>query len=110
MPGLAPRRRWLPDQARNSAPSRRSFGSTSGEDACTPHPTQKPLELFKRPILNHTEPDEIVYDPFLGSGTCLIAAEETGRRCFGLELDPRWCDVIRDRYTAYVSANKGGRR
>jgi DNA modification methylase len=81
-------------------------GRGKGEDACTAHPTQKPLELFTRPILNHTQPGELVYDPFLGSGTCLIAAEKTGRRCFGLELDPRWCDVIRDRYAAFVAADR----
>jgi DNA modification methylase len=75
-----------------------SFGGGGGEDACTAHPTQKPLQLFLQPILNHTSMGEIVYEPFCGSGTGLIAAEKTGRRCFALELDPAWCDVIRDRY------------
>jgi DNA modification methylase len=56
------------------------FGASPAEDACTAHPTQKPLELFERPILNHTEPGAIVYDPFCGSGTSLIAAAKTGRR------------------------------
>ena len=83
------------------------FGSKQAEDAVTPHPTQKPLELFTRPILNHTRPGEIVYEPFCGSGTCLIAAEQTGRRCFALELDPRWCDVIRDRYHAFAAREQG---
>lgn len=69
-----------------------------GDEVATAHPTQKPLELFERPILNHTEPNAIVYDPFCGSGTCLIAAERHNRRCFAIELDPAWCDVIRDRY------------
>jgi DNA modification methylase len=80
-----------------------------GEDASTPHPTQKPLLLFQRPILNHTQEGEIVYEPFAGSGSCLIAAERTGRRCFALELDPAWCDVIRERYAAFVAAGKGER-
>jgi DNA modification methylase len=83
------------------------FGKTGTEDACTEHPTQKPLLLFERPIQNHTRPGEIVYDPFLGSGSCLIAAEQTGRRCYGLELDPRWCDLARDRYQALTSRNGG---
>jgi DNA modification methylase len=74
------------------------FGDRAGEDAVTAHPTQKPLELFTRPILNHTASGALVYDPFAGSGTCLIAAEQTGRRCVTVELDPAWCDVIRDRY------------
>jgi DNA modification methylase len=58
------------------------------------HPTQKPLELMRRPILNHTKRDEWVYDPFLGSGTTLMAAEATGRVCCGLELEPKYVDVI----------------
>jgi DNA modification methylase len=46
------------------------------------------------PIRNHTRRGELVYDPFLGSGTTLIAAETTGRICCGLELDPKYVDVI----------------
>lgn len=57
------------------------------------HPTQKPVELMRRPILNHTKRGELVYDPFLGSGTTLAAAELTGRVCCGLELDPLYVDV-----------------
>jgi DNA modification methylase len=83
------------------------FGHGGGEDASTPHPTQKPLELFERPILNHTARGAIVYEPFCGSGSCLIAAEKTGRRCFALELDPAWCDVIRERYASF-SGEKAG--
>jgi hypothetical protein len=48
-------------------------------------------------ILNHTKQGELVYDPFLGSGTTLVAAELTERVCFGLELDSRYCDVIIER-------------
>ena len=62
------------------------------------HPTQKPLELMRRPILNHTKRGELVYDPFLGSGTTLAAAELTGRVCCGLELDPKYVDVIIGRW------------
>ena len=61
-------------------------------------PTQKPMELMRRPILNHTKRGEAVYDPFLGSGTTLIAAELTGRTCYGIELDPKYIDVICQRY------------
>jgi DNA modification methylase len=84
------------------------FGDNSSEDAATAHPTQKPLELFTRPILNHVPLEGVVYDPFCGSGTCLIAAEKTGRRCFALELDPAWCDVIRERYTQFVERGGAG--
>jgi DNA modification methylase len=62
------------------------------------HPTQKPVELMRRPILNHIKRCELVYDPFLGSGTTLVAAELTERFCYGLELDPKYVDVIVERW------------
>jgi DNA modification methylase len=81
-----------------------SFGSGGrGEDAVTAHPTQKPLELFVRPILNHTRPADLVYDPFAGSGTSLIAADLHQRVCLAVELDPGWCDLIRHRYEQHQS-------
>jgi DNA modification methylase len=49
-------------------------------------------------MANSTEPDQIVYDPFLGSGTTLIAAHQLGRVCYGMELSPRYCDVIVKRW------------
>lgn len=66
------------------------------------HPTQKPLELMRRPILNHTKRGESVYDPFLGSGTTLMAAELTDRVCFGIELDPKYVDVIITRWQDFT--------
>jgi DNA modification methylase len=57
------------------------------------HPTQKPVEVMRRPLLNHTKRGELVYDPFLGSGTTLAAAELTERVCYGLELDPKFVDT-----------------
>ena len=68
---------------------------SSTEDSVTGHGTQKPIECMERPIRNH-EGD--VYDPFLGSGTTLIAAARQRRRCFGLEISPAYCDVIRKRW------------
>ena len=62
------------------------------------HPTQKPIALMRRSILNHTKRGELVYDPFLGSGTTLAAAEITGRVCCGLELDPKYADVVIERW------------
>jgi DNA modification methylase len=62
------------------------------------HPTQKPVELMRRPILNHTKRGELVYDPFLGSGTTLAAAEVTERVCYGMELDPKYVDVVVQRW------------
>ena len=68
--------------------------SGEAEDAATVHGTQKPVECMRRPILNNSAAGDAVYDPFLGSGTTLIAAEVTGRRCNGLEIDPRYVDVV----------------
>jgi DNA modification methylase len=62
------------------------------------HPTQKPVELMRRPIVNHTNTGELVYEPFLGSGTTLAAAELTERVCYGIELDPKYCDVVVQRW------------
>ena len=62
------------------------------------HPTQKPVDLMRRPILNHTKRGELVYEPFLGSGTTLAAAELTERVCCGMELDPKYVDVIVQRW------------
>jgi DNA modification methylase len=62
------------------------------------HPTQKPVDLMRRPILNHIKRGELVYEPFLGSGTTLAAAELTERVCCGMELDPKYVDVIVQRW------------
>jgi DNA modification methylase len=58
------------------------------------HGTQKPLECMQRPIENNSQRGDLVVDPFLGSGTTLIAAHRTGRRCYGVEIEPRYADVI----------------
>ena len=63
-------------------------------DQMTGHGTQKPVELMRRPLLNHTDRGAVVYDCFLGSGTTLVAAQDTGRICYGLEIDPAYVDVI----------------
>lgn len=64
----------------------------------TLHPTQKPVELPIRAIENSSQPGEIVLDFFGGSGSTLMGAELTGRRCYTTELDPIYCDVIVSRY------------
>ena len=61
------------------------------------------IELMRRPVLNHTRRGAAVYDPFLGSGTTLIAAELTGRVCYGMELDPKYVDVIVQRWQGFTS-------
>ena len=79
-----------------SASPKFMMGGT-GEDKFD-HPTQKPVDLMQRPVLNHTRRGELVYEPFLGSGTTLAAAEITGRVCYGLELDPKYVDVVVQRF------------
>ncbi len=69
------------------------------------HPTMKPIRLLAHFVRNSTLPGEIVLDPFGGSGSTMIAAEQLGRRCYMAELDPAYCDVIRDRYEAFVAAS-----
>jgi DNA modification methylase len=66
------------------------------------HPTQKPLELAERAIRNSSLRGQIVLDTFLGSGTALIAAQRLSRRCFGIEIDPHYCDVTVRRWIAFV--------
>jgi len=62
------------------------------------HPTTKPLDLMRRLILNGTRIGDVVYDGFLGSGTTLLACEQTKRVCIGVELDPEYCQTIIDRF------------
>jgi DNA modification methylase len=66
------------------------------------HPTMKPVALMERAIINSTLPNGLVLDPFLGSGSTLIACEKTGRTCYGLELDPKYADVIIKRWEDYT--------
>jgi len=73
-------------------------GYHSDREDSTPHGTQKPLECMARPIRHHGGEGDDIYDPFLGSGTTLIAAEQLGRRCIGIEIDPGYCDVIVERW------------
>ena len=61
------------------------------------HPTEKPLELFATPILLHTQRGDVCYEPFSGSGTHLCAAENTGRRCFAMEIEPAFVAVALER-------------
>jgi DNA modification methylase len=62
------------------------------------HPTEKPVELFVRPMKKHTKPGDVVFEPFSGSGSQLIAAERTGRRCRAIEITPAYIDVAIKRW------------
>jgi DNA modification methylase len=75
---------------------------SGGQDTETAHGTQKPVECMRRPMLNNSKPGEAIYDPFLGSGTTLIAAETTGRFCLSIEIDPLYVDVAIRRWQAFT--------
>ena len=95
---------WTGDRKQTtlwSIANRSAFGG-SLDDTSTPHGTQKPVECMRRPILNHTTPGQAVYDPFGGSGTTLIAAETTRRRCAAMEIDPVYVDVAVLRWQSYT--------
>lgn len=66
------------------------------------HPTMKPIELVARAVQNSSKPEDIVLDLFGGSGSTLMACEQTGRSCYMMELDPKYCDVIIRRWEAYT--------
>ena len=66
------------------------------------HPTMKPLEILNQLITDGSKKEMIVFDPFLGSGSTLIACEQTGRSCYGLELSPAYCDVIIERWENFT--------
>jgi DNA modification methylase len=72
------------------------------------HPTQKPVEIYGNFIRVSTQKDEIILEPFCGSGTAIIAAEHLGRKCRAMELDPKYCSVIIERWEA-LTENKAER-
>lgn len=66
------------------------------------HPTMKPIALITKAINNSTKAEDVILDLFGGSGSTLIACEQTNRTCYMMELDPRYCDVIRKRYAKFI--------
>jgi DNA modification methylase len=66
------------------------------------HPTQKPVEISRRPLAFHTRAGDVCYEPFGGSGSQLIAAQEMGRRCYAMEIAPAYVDVILARWEAFT--------
>ena len=70
------------------------------------HPTMKPVALIVNALQNSTQRDELCLDFFLGSGSTLIACEKTNRICYGMEIDPHYCDVIVQRYIDFTGNNK----
>jgi DNA modification methylase len=83
------------------APSPKRIGGGSKETK-EDHPTQKPVLLSEIPIRNHLRPGEAVYEPFSGSGTTLMAAETLGRRCYAMEIDPKYVQVAIERWQRFT--------
>ena len=83
------------------------FGRTKGAERAETggHATPKPLELCQRVIKSSCPQDGLVVDAFLGSGSTLIAAEQTNRRCYGIELEEKYCDVIVTRWVKMMQSN-----
>jgi DNA modification methylase len=73
-----------------------------GRETSKDHPTAKPVDLWRPPIENHTKAGEIMYEPFSGSGSQIIAAEQTGRRCYAMELSPQYVDVAVRRWQQFT--------
>ncbi len=88
---------WTGDRSQSTV-----WSIPAREDSGFGHGTQKPVECMKRPIENNSEPGDAVYEPFSGSGTTIIAAEMTGRRCFAIELNPAYVDVAVRRWQAFT--------
>lgn len=66
------------------------------------HPTQKPIAVLEPSILNHTKQNEIIYEPFSGSGSTIIACEKNNRRCFAMEISPEYVQVCIDRFEKFT--------
>lgn len=98
------RSNWRGDRTQSTiweVPNLNPMGGDRNETP-TGHGTQKPVELMRRPIVNHTKRCEVVYDPFLGSGSTMMAAELTERVCFGIDIDPRYVDVAIVRWQEFI--------
>jgi DNA modification methylase len=70
------------------------------------HPTIKPVELVKRHLLHTTQPNDIVLDCFMGSGTTAVACKNTGRQFVGFEIEKKWCDIANDRLNGITASGQ----
>lgn len=93
---------WIPDGKRhkNKDRTRTTLWQYDRPKASREHPTMKPIALWSQAITDGSRRGEIVFDPFLGSGTSIVASEYLKRKCFGSELDPAYCDVICNRWVS----------
>ena len=66
------------------------------------HPTMKPVNLIINALKNSSKEEDIIYEPFSGSGSTFIACEKLNRSCYGIEFDPKYCDVIIKRWEEWT--------
>jgi len=100
---------WVVDLLRSGDPTKPEYYSDIWEldwegkkrNSGLDHPTVKPTECFAIPMRVHTQPGDICYEPFCGSGSQIIAAERIHRRCFAIEIEPVFCDVSLRRWAEY---------
>ena len=91
---------WIPgERHKNSDRTRTTLWEYDRPKASHEHPTMKPVALWSQAVQDGSRTDEIVYDPFIGSGTTLVAAEQLKRKCYGMEISPSYCAVILQRAT-----------
>ena len=95
---------WNGDRSQRTLWEIANMGGPDGrkEDVISGHGTQKPVECMLRPILNNSKPGDSVYEPFSGSGTTIIAAEQSGRRCLAIEIDPAYVDMAVERWENFT--------
>jgi DNA modification methylase len=95
---------WIGDRKQSTVWEVPNVHRTRGtsDDMITDHGTQKPVEVMARPIRNHTGD---VYEPFSGSGSTLIAAEQLGRRCYAMEIQPKYVQMAIERWQAYTGGH-----
>jgi len=95
---------WAGDRKQSTVWAIPNMHRTQGDvdDGKNEHSTQKPVECMRRPITNNSSPGQAVYDPFVGSGTTIIAAEQTARVCYAIELNPSYVQLTIDRWEAFT--------
>lgn len=86
-------RKWTPTTGTKNPNVIHADGYRHGQPGKLAHPTQKPIRTIEIPLMNSTEPGDLVLDPFAGSGTTLRVAKDNGRRAIGIELEERYCEI-----------------
>lgn len=94
---------WKPgDRLKNTDRTKTTVWDFDRPKRSLEHPTMKPVEMWEYATKNHTKQGDLLFEPFSGSGTTHIACEKTGRKCYGIELSPQYCDVIIKRWQDFT--------